>query len=172
MVSQDFQLQLELDMRNKKTLTPEQKQRKAEYAKEWRKLNPEKVKEHSKKSRIKNRTKILARQRIWTENNKERHSEQAKIWYNENKGRTRNSYLKRFFGISLDDYNELLEKQNGVCAICGGKSGKRSFSVDHDHTNGKVRGLLCRGCNVGIGNLNDDPELLEKAIQYIKNFRN
>jgi hypothetical protein len=158
-------------MRNKKEFTPEEKLKRAECAREWRKKNPEKAKEHAKKSRIKNRTKILARQKIWTENNKERHSEQAKIWYGENKERTRGNQLKLHYGISFNEYEELLKKQNNECAICGGPSGKRSFSVDHDHINGKVRGLLCRGCNVGIGNLNDDPELLEKAIIYIKKFR-
>ncbi len=171
MVNQDFLLQKEFDMMNKKILTQKQRERRTETAREWRKNNPEKIKEHSKRSRIKNRTKILARQKIWTENNKERHKEQAKIWYNENKERTRNSQLKRNFGITLEEYNKFLDLQNNGCAICGGEAGKKSFSVDHDHTNGKVRELLCRGCNVGIGNLKDDPELLEKAINYIKKFR-
>jgi hypothetical protein len=65
----------------------------------------------------------------------------------------------------------MLESQNNSCAICGGDAGQRSFSVDHDHISGKVRGLLCRGCNVGIGNLKDDIEILEKAIEYIKKHR-
>lgn len=158
-------------MRNKKQLTPEQKARRAETAREWRKNNPEKTKEHSKRTRIKNRTKILARQKIWTEKNKERHKLDAKIWYEENKERTRSTQLQRHYGITLEEYNELLKKQNNCCAICGDSPRKKSFSVDHDHITGKVRGLLCRGCNVGIGNLKDDPELLEKAIKYIENYR-
>lgn len=156
---------------NRKEFNLEQKQRRAEYAKKWRKLNPEKVKEHAKRSRIKNRDKILARQKIWGEKNKEHKSKKQKFWYEENKDKARNSQLIRHFGITLEEYNELLKKQNNVCAICGSSSGEKSFSVDHDHITGKVRGLLCRGCNVGIGNLKDDPELLEKAIIYIKKFR-
>ena len=65
----------------------------------------------------------------------------------------RKSYLKRTYGISLDDYNRMLEDQLYSCAICGNsKAGVRgkynTFCVDHDHSTGKVRGLLCYSCNV------------------------
>lgn len=84
------------------------------------------------------------------------------------------------YGITLDEYNAMLEKQDGVCAICGnpevkaqarnGTNGIKnldSLLVDHDHKTGKVRGLLCYRCNTGIGKLNDDPNLLRKAARYI-----
>jgi len=158
-------------MRNKKEFTPKQKLRRAEYAREWRKKNPKRVAEHAKRSRIKNKEKVKVRQREWGEKNKEHRSKKGKEWYLKNKNRVRNTQLKRYFGITLKKYDELLNKQNNGCAICDGPPGKRSFSVDHDHITGKVRGLLCRGCNVGIGNLKDDPKLLEKAITYIKNFK-
>ena len=82
--------------------------------------------------------------------------------------------LQRYFGISLVEYNEMLENQDGVCAICGKEeatkvNGKRvRLSVDHDHKTGKIRGLLCGNCNRGIGNLQDSPGLLKKAIDYLK----
>lgn len=81
----------------------------------------------------------------------------------------KNRKLKYTYGISLEIYKELLESQNGKCAICGTNStGKRfAFHVDHDHKTGKVRGLLCSNCNSGIGNLRDDISLLEKAIEYL-----
>lgn len=77
--------------------------------------------------------------------------------------------LKKKFGMTLDDYHEMLESQGG-CAICGTKSPKpqRYFDVDHDHITGDVRGLLCRQCNAGIGQLKDDPEILQKAINYLR----
>jgi len=155
----------------RKPLTVEQKQRRAEYAREWRKKNPEKVAAHAKKTRIKNREKVRARQKEWGEKNKEHRAEKGRKWYNENKERTRNSQLIRVFGITLDEYNIMLDKQNDRCAICGENVGGKSFAVDHDHLSGKVRGLLCGSCNVGIGHFRDDPELLEKAIEYIKRFR-
>ena len=82
--------------------------------------------------------------------------------------------LKYNYGITLEDYNRLLEKQNGACAICGTTStGKRkSFYVDHDHKTNEVRGLLCNQCNSGLGNLGDNIEIIEKAIKYLEYYEN
>jgi predicted nucleic acid-binding Zn ribbon protein len=83
--------------------------------------------------------------------------------------KNRQSNLFRRFGITEADYLRMLDDQGGQCAICGtstpGTSGV--FAVDHDHETGKVRGLLCRSCNVGIGNLGDDPGRLAAAIRYL-----
>lgn len=78
--------------------------------------------------------------------------------------------LKRRYGITSDDYVALLEKQHYKCAICRLDQCKtgRNFAVDHCHATGKIRGLLCSACNVGIGNLQDSVDLLEKAIKYLK----
>lgn len=79
--------------------------------------------------------------------------------------------LYRNYGITLDDYDRMYEKQNGVCAICNlPQLSKRNtrLCVDHDHDTGEVRGLLCDSCNRGIGLLKDDPRLLERAAQYIR----
>ena len=84
----------------------------------------------------------------------------------------RNKMFKNKYGITLDDYNRMLKIQNNRCAICNGTAtGNRSqkyLSVDHCHTTGKVRGLLCFTCNTGIGSIKDDDELLEKAIAYLR----
>ncbi len=79
--------------------------------------------------------------------------------------------LQRSFGISYSEYLTMLEAQDGKCAICGTTdTGKRkAFAVDHCHNTGKIRGLLCSNCNTGIGNLRDDIELLERAIEYLRN---
>jgi len=81
------------------------------------------------------------------------------------------SQMKRLYGIGLDDYNKMLEDQGGKCAICNtsepGHGGNR-FCIDHCHTTGKVRGLLCMPCNVSIGHLKDNVQLLEKALNYVK----
>jgi len=70
------------------------------------------------------------------------------------------------YKISPEQYDELLTKQGGACAICG--EVKNKYVVDHYHKTGKVRGILCSACNVGIGNLKDSASLLEKASKYIK----
>lgn len=81
----------------------------------------------------------------------------------------RSNNLKRMFGMSLEQYDNKLQKQEGVCAICKGlcKSGKR-LAVDHNHTTGKIRDLLCGNCNGGLGKFQDNPELLLKAAEYLK----
>ena len=90
----------------------------------------------------------------------------------------KNSKLKKAYGISLQDYNELLTKQNGKCSICGVDNNGyyrkklRAFAVDHCHTTSKIRGLLCSDCNTGIGLLKDNIDLLNNAIKYLNNSRN
>jgi hypothetical protein len=87
----------------------------------------------------------------------------------------RKKQLKFKYGISLEDYEEMLKKQGGCCAICGttenGVHGTRrnwNWSVDHDHVTGKVRGLLCNNCNRGLGMLGDTEDSLEKALKYLR----
>ena len=80
-----------------------------------------------------------------------------------------NSY-KFKYGITLKQYDEMLEQQNGVCKICGSKDSKRGdhrLMVDHDHKTGEVRGLLCNPCNAAIGLLGDNISTLQNAINYL-----
>jgi len=89
---------------------------------------------------------------------------------------SKNSSLKKNYGVTLDWYKEQHAKQGGVCAICGNEEtavikGKRiSLSVDHCHDTGRVRALLCTGCNTGIGSLKHDRDLLQKAIAYLETY--
>lgn len=78
--------------------------------------------------------------------------------------------LKNRYGITLKQYDQMFEEQNGICAICGGinKSGRR-LHLDHDHKTGKIRGLLCGNCNTGIGMLKENIDILCNAISYLKN---
>lgn len=81
---------------------------------------------------------------------------------------------KRLYGITLEQYQEMYEAQNGLCAICGQpetcktNTGKiANLSIDHDHDTGEVRGLLCRNCNHGLGCFKDNKESLRNAITYL-----
>jgi hypothetical protein len=84
--------------------------------------------------------------------------------------------LRQKYGLSPDGYEALVASQGGHCAICpitpaeNGRN-KGRLCVDHDHSTGVVRGLLCDTHNRAIGLLNDDPEMLEKAIRYLKGER-
>lgn len=81
------------------------------------------------------------------------------------------NYLLQYrFGITLAEYNAMLEAQSGSCAICGrtpDEEGKR-LCVDHDHETGEVRGLLCNECNAGLGRFHDDPARLRSAANYVE----
>lgn len=80
----------------------------------------------------------------------------------------------RRYGIDLETYNDMLAKQNGVCAICFRgetclKNGKpRSLAVDHCHDTGRVRGLLCNSCNRALGYMKDNPDRLRSAAAYLE----
>ena len=77
-------------------------------------------------------------------------------------------YLKSNYGITPEQWHEMSEAQGHVCAICGKIDKVRRLSVDHDHVTGKVRGLLCGGCNKSIGHLGDSVEGLMRAVKYIE----
>jgi hypothetical protein len=105
---------------------------------EWRKRNPDKVREYKARS-FDNQKRL---QREW--------------------------HLRTKFGLTSQQYDDLLKEQRGVCAICGLPPRKQVLSVDHCHDTGTVRGLLHSECNSAIGLLNDDPLLLERAATYLR----
>ncbi len=75
--------------------------------------------------------------------------------------------LKRKFGITLEQYHDMVILQNGVCAICKKVDEDIKLSVDHCHTTGKIRGLLCRRCNMALGLFGDDTQRMKSAIEYL-----
>lgn len=116
---------------------------------------------------------------IYHQSIKEEANAKLREWRKANPDKQKEQNLKHFFGITLADYNSIKESQNGVCAICElpetskHQSGKtRDLAVDHCHTTGKIRGLLCTRCNNGIGNFKDNTEFLQKAINYLKDKGN
>jgi hypothetical protein len=81
------------------------------------------------------------------------------------------SYRKKY-GISLEDYNELYKYQNGLCAVCQQPpEPDKPLHVDHDHTTGVVRGLLCSNCNKALGLLKDDSTTVRNALDYLERSR-
>jgi len=106
--------------------------------------------------------------------NKERYKKRNEEWRQKNLERvafnnwTKN--IKRYFGITPEDYELIYNNQEGCCAICKKHSStfRIRLAVDHDHDTGEVRGLLCDRCNRGIGMLKDSPEICRQAAQYIE----
>ena len=83
----------------------------------------------------------------------------------------RRCHRKRAYGLSHVEYLEMLSSQNNRCKLCRIKFGEKRENiphVDHNHVTGKVRGLLCRSCNLGLGNFKDNPIIMNRAIEYVR----
>ena len=125
---------------------PEEEWKSFSKSKRWRLRNPELM-----KTAVKN----------WADNNQE---QRRRI--------SRKARLKNAFGLTENDYQTLLASQDYCCAICNTDkpTGKwKVFAVDHCHTTGAVRGLLCNECNRGMGLLRDSADICMKASEYLSN---
>lgn len=113
----------------------------------------------------------------WWKNNPERKKISRKKWADKNPEKVRKSirkiYLRKKFGITTEQYEEMVVKQNFTCLICKKHQSEleKSLSIDHCHKTGIIRGLLCNACNRGIGNLGDDLETLKNAVKYLEKFK-
>jgi hypothetical protein len=86
----------------------------------------------------------------------------------------RKARLKKKFGVTIAELDAMLQRQHGTCAICKGSDPKHpqgTWAVDHDHVTQQVRGLLCSRCNTGIGQLQDDPDIIAAAASYVRLHR-
>jgi hypothetical protein len=113
----------------------------------------------------------IAKKRIYDNNRKEIQKKKYDLVKDtkEFKDKKKNSVLKSAYNISLDDYNKMFNDQNGRCKICliHNSEVKKPLSVDHYHSTGKVRGLLCGSCNLGLGMFKDNTEIMKIAIEYL-----
>ena len=78
--------------------------------------------------------------------------------------------LKNRFGITLEEYQRLFDLQLGGCAICKQPEKDQNLAVDHDHVTGRVRGLLCRKCNIALGMLKEDEDIIWNLLDYLKTY--
>jgi len=126
-------------------------------------MTTEKQKARSRAYYHANKEKVLARTKAYYHANRDKINERAR-WYS----------LKYEWGMTREEYTKILESQNSCCAICETTGDeymikyKRRFAIDHDHTSGKNRGLLCHLCNTGIGSLGDSIPTLKKSIKYLE----
>lgn len=96
------------------------------------------------------------------------YGERRKIWKKLNKDKAkqydRKWALKKHYGLSELDFRSMIDQQQGLCAIC---KQEKTMCVDHCHSTNKIRGLLCKSCNLGLGSFADDAERLQAAIEYL-----
>ena len=103
-----------------------------------------------------------------------RHREQCAEWRRKHPKAVsrflRKARLRRY-GLTIEDYDQLLAAQEHKCAICGRPPEAKQLDVDHDHATGTVRGLLCNRCNRGLGYFQDTPDTLRQAAKYLEAVR-
>jgi hypothetical protein len=125
------------------------------------------------------------RRREWYVRNRERETERVRQWALANPDKIadriaacrgtdkkkladRKSHLKRKYGLTIEQYDEMLTAQNHVCAVClEARPEERTLHVDHDHETGIVRGLLCFRCNNALGDFREEYELFQRAADYL-----
>mgnify|MGYP001598902286 CR=1 FL=1 len=116
--------------------------------------------ELGRKHRKNNRDKYILKARIYYSENREKILKESKEYYL----KYRNKATAKRYGISLVEYEDLLQTANNQCQIC---RTTETLRVDHDHKTGKVRGILCLHCNSGLGYFKDSQKLLKVAIKYL-----
>jgi hypothetical protein len=97
--------------------------------------------------------------------------DQRKEWYNsynKNKEYHKNYRLTTKYGIDLSQFNEMYSQQDGKCYICQSSVPNDEIRVDHNHSTGIVRKLLCHNCNVILGHAKEDPDILLKCVEYLR----
>lgn len=164
--------------------SPEARRSAVEATRRWRQKNPEKVKAYREATREQRRIT----RRKWADANREQTRASNRAWYEANRQKALQDHRRWKFGLDPDRFQALWDSQGGRCAICGipmvqlaGTRADRVLAVhvDHDHRccSGKrscgrcVRGLLCNGCNRGLGSFADDPDRLLKAAEYMNRYR-
>lgn len=140
--------------------TPEQKKKRAEDAARYRKRHPDRFKESLRRWRQKYPDRVRACRRKHAI--KYREINAAKV--------SERSWKRAGIDLTENEYQELLTAQDGLCAICRKPPSRKRLHVDHSHSGGQVRGLLCNKCNFGVGQFNDSILLLEAAIAYLRVF--
>jgi len=127
------------------------------------------IKKREKAYRLSHREELRTKRRAYGLANKEK----RRAYRLEHKGRARALHLLKQYGLLEAEFNALLNQQGGQCKICGSKEWKGPAPyVDHDHTTGRVRGILCHNCNVALGLVMENVETLKKMIEYLKGEEN
>ncbi len=172
--------QFSIDRAQKSGLYPSCKDCTCKMSKKYRQEYKLEIQKKSKVYRQNNKAKIQEVGKMYRQDNKRKEQLRHKKYYAGNRekllvyakkqylGIRRNCDYELKYNITIRDYDEMFEKQNGVCAICGLPEITRRLSIDHDHKTGRVRGLLCVGCNITLGHAKENIERLRSMIAYLK----
>lgn len=143
---------------------------------DWQRIQS-KTKEYQRAYYSQNREFNLRRAKSYRDAHKVLLNEKRKIYYENHKDIYRDWELRKHYNITIKEVDQLLDIQNHKCAICKMvllekyPNGRRGYRIDHDHITGNIRGILCQKCNAGLGQFNDDPILIKRVINYLKESR-
>lgn len=147
------------------------------YWKKYQKLNREKILTQHREYYRKNKERLLKQNKDYRSKKGDQIREGQRKYYQENKGKWKEQHLRKKYNLSVEDFNAIFVAQNGQCAICattfndafvGTRQREGKAHVDHCHTTGKIRGLLCTKCNTALGLFDEDIVRLLNAIDYLK----
>ena len=108
------------------------------------------------------------RRKTYYQQHRSEEQEKSRNYNRKNRKYHRNKSLQYKYGIDDIKYTTMWNHQKGKCLVCNEPEQDKALAVDHCHTTGNVRGLLCSNCNTGLGQFQDNPELLYKAAEYLK----
>jgi hypothetical protein len=141
------------------------------YHRKWYKLHKKLHGLRNRKYAVVHQTEITEYKRSWYTKHHALCLKRSKRRYKRTKNTDRRVYLlQKLYGLSVEAYKKLFEKQKGLCAICD-QSSKMKLAVDHCHLTKKVRGLLCNPCNLALGIFKDDITRLQRAIFYLRGLK-
>jgi len=162
------------------------KEKQAAYDREYRKTHKRKKAVWRTRYYAEHKEEILARHAIYNATHKKEnaarhakyyaeHKEELKVWDAKYRAEHKEEIalrkikqaLRRYYGLTIENYNKMFTAQDGICAICGQPPNGKNLFVDHDHSTDKIRGLLCRSCNMMLGGAKDSIITLTKAIEYL-----
>jgi len=129
----------------------------SKYNPDYYQKNKDKIKERNKKWYNEHKDYMKPRMKKYSHDYYQQHIEEIKEYH-----------ITRLYGLSLSEFNAILEQQDYKCAICGKPlENRKNVHIDHDHETQRVRGVLCGSCNMGIGQFGDNPSVVHKAYKYL-----
>lgn len=144
------------------------KEKMLEKQKIYRENNKEKVAKAKAKCYQESKEEYLQKRKEYYQQNKEKICANVKKYQNENKEFIKERNRKKLYGIEPGTYDKMMLEQDNKCCICHIELDKcKQISIDHCHTTGDVRGLLCSRCNLMLGMVEDNTDILESAIKYL-----
>ena len=142
----------------------------SEHRKQWRENNKEKKKEQSATYYKNNKEKVREDNKCYLKNNPEKPKEYSNRYRMKNPEKLKEERLKRNHGLTMEEYNQLIQLQNNRCVICTEEfnTKDRRACVDHNHKTGKIREILCNQCNSALGFLKENIATMQSMIEYVQ----